>query len=272
MRGMFTAGVIDVMLENEITFDGAIGVSAGAVFGCNYKSKQIGRAIRYNMKYCRNPRYASLWSLLLTGNFYGKKFCYETLPEKLDIFDTETYQKNPMEFYVVSTDVVTGKPVYTKCDGGGREDLEWFRASASIPIASNIVKIGDGKYLDGGIADSVPLKYFQSIGYEKNIVVLTQPEDFKKEPNSLLPIIKRVYRKYPKFVETVAKRHDVYNDNIKYIKEQESSGSVFVIRPPQALGIGAREKNPDNLKRVYDLGRKTAEENLEKMIEFLKGE
>ena len=138
MRGMFTAGVTDVMLENGMEFDGAIGVSAGAVFGCNYKSKQIGRTIRYNTKYCKNPRYASFWSLFLTGNFYGKKFCYRTLPKKLDVFDTETFQKNPMEFYVVCTDVETGKPVYRNCITGLEEDLTWIRASASMPIASII--------------------------------------------------------------------------------------------------------------------------------------
>lgn len=272
MRGMFTAGVMDVMLENNIEFDGAIGVSAGAAFGCNYKSKQIGRVIRYNTKYCRNPRFASLLSFILTGNFYGKKFCYRTLPEKLDIFDSKTFQQNPMEFYVTATDIVSGKPVYTKCENGNCDDLDWFRASASMPLVSTVVKINGGKYLDGGIADSVPLKYFQSIGYDKNVVILTQPDSYIKQINGFLPIIKFVYRKYPQFIKTVAERHNVYNNTIKYIKEQESSGNTFVIRPPQNLEIGAREKDPENLKRVYNIGRKTAEENLEKLKQFLKGE
>ena len=272
MRGMFTAGVTDVMMENGIKVDGAIGVSAGAVFGCNYKSNQIGRAIRYNMKYCKNPRYASFLSLITTGDFYGEKFCYHDLPEKLDVFDTETFKNSEMEFYSVCTDLKTGKPVYTKCETGGGDDLQWLRASASMPLAARIVKIGSGRYLDGGIADSVPLKYFESIGYTKNIVILTQPDGYIKEINGFLPMIKIVYRKYPEFVNAVKIRHDVYNKTIEYIRKKEEEGSVFVVRPPQALGVGAYERNPANLKRVYDLGRKVAEEKLEKMKGFLKGE
>ena len=158
MRGMFTAGVIDVLMENKIIFDGAIGVSAGAAFGSNIKSGQIGRAIRYNLKYCRDKRYCSLYSLFKTGNLYGADFCYRILPTKLDIFDTKSFNKNPMEFYAVCTDVLTGKPVYKKIDAMEENYLEWFRASASMPLVSEIVKIGDLSLLDGGISDSVPLQ------------------------------------------------------------------------------------------------------------------
>lgn len=270
MRGMFTAGVTDVMMENNIKVDGAIGVSAGAVFGCNYKSNQIGRVIRYNMKYCKDPRYASFRSLITTGSFYGEKFCYHDLPEKLDVFDTETYKSSKMEFYAVCTDVKTGSPVYVKCENGDGDDLKWLRASASMPLASKIVHIGDGCYLDGGIADSVPIKYFESLGYTRNIVILTQPDGYIKTKNKYLPMLKILYRKYPQFINAVKIRHEVYNETIEYIRKREKEGSIFVVRPPQALRVGAYEHNPDNLKRVYELGRKAADEKLKQMKEFLE--
>ncbi|MFR2189268.1 MAG: patatin family protein, partial [Blautia sp.] len=176
MRGMFTAGVIDVLMEAGVCFDGAIGVSAGAVFGCNYKSRQIGRVIRYNKAYCQDPRYVSFRSLLRTGDIYGEEFCYHELPDRLDPFDVKTYEENPMDFYVVCTDVETGKPVYHNCLKGDAEDIQWMRASASMPALSRFVNLDGHMLSDGGTADSIPVRFFESIGYERNVVILTQPE------------------------------------------------------------------------------------------------
>lgn len=136
MRGLFTAGVTDVFMENGIAFDGAVGVSAGAAFGCNYKSYQPGRAIRYNTRFCRDKRYCSIRSLITTGDMFGADFCYHEIPEKLDVFDFDTYENSAMEFYVVCTDVETGKPVYHRCDTMNSRELEWLRASASMPMAA----------------------------------------------------------------------------------------------------------------------------------------
>ena len=158
MRGMFTAGVLDVLMEHGIVLDGAIGVSAGAVFGCNYKSHQIGRVIRYNTQYCNDKRYASFGNLLRTGNLYSEQFCYHTVPEKLDVFDAKAFAENPMDFFVVCTDVRTGDPIYHKCRTGDAEDIQWMQASASMPLAAKIVKIGHYQLLDGGIADSIPVR------------------------------------------------------------------------------------------------------------------
>lgn len=163
MRGMFTAGVIDVLLENNIVFDGAVGVSAGAVFGCNYKSKQIGRAIRYNKTYCNDPRYVSLRSFLQTGNLYNEQFAYHEVPEILDPFDSHTFASNPMEFYVVCTDMVTGNAVYHRCEHGTTEDIEWMRASSSMPLVSKVVKIDNLSLSDGGTADSIPIRFLESV-------------------------------------------------------------------------------------------------------------
>ena len=189
MRGMFTAGVLDVLMEHGIVLDGAIGVSAGAVFGCNYKSHQIGRVIRYNTQYCNDKRYASFGNLLRTGNLYSEQFCYHTVPEKLDVFDAKAFAENPMDFFVVCTDVRTGDPIYHKCRTGDAEDIQWMQASASMPLAAKIVKIGHYQLLDGGIADSIPVRFFESIGYKRNLIVLTQPKGFVKKKNKMLPVI-----------------------------------------------------------------------------------
>ena len=270
MRGMFTAGVLDVLMENNIEVNGVIGVSAGATFGCNFKSKQIGRTIRYNMKYCNDPRYCSFRSLLKTGDLFGAEFCYHILPEQLDLFDNETYEASPMEFHMVATDVNTGEPVYYKCDKFDHKGLEWVRASASMPLVSRIVEVDGLQMLDGGISDSIPLSHFQSIGYEKNLVVLTQPRDYVKKENKLLPLMKLKLKQYPKLLETMKNRHTNYNNTLEYIRNEEQKGSVFVLCPKEKLPIGRIEHNPERLKAVYEIGRETALEHIEEIKNFLQ--
>lgn len=269
MRGLFTAGVTDVLMENGITFDGLIGVSAGAAFGCNYKSGQIGRALRYNTEYCNDPRYCSFRSLVKTGDLFGKDFCYHKLPEELDIFDKVSFDKNPMEFYVVCTDVMTGNPVYKRIDRVDETCYEWMCASASLPLVSRITEIDGLSLLDGGISDSVPLKYFESIGFDRNIVVLTQPLGYVKKKTSHLPLIKLIMRKYPAMINAMANRHEMYNNTTEYIAEKEKSGEIIVIRPPETLPVGRIEKDPEKLRLAYNIGRKEAEKNIEKIKEFL---
>lgn len=269
MRGMFTMGVIDVMMEHGITYDGGIGVSAGACFGCNYKSKQIGRVIRYNKAYCRDKRYVSLRSWIKTGNLYGVDFCYHEIPDKLDPFDNDTYVSNPMEFYVVCTDVTTGKPVYHKCKTGIGKDVEWMRASASMPMFAEIVEIDGYKLLDGGIGDAVPLAYFESIGYEKNVVILTRSDAYRKKKLRYMPFVRAGLRKYPKMVEAMGNRHDRYNANIDYVRKQERQNKAFVIRPDEELCIGGMETDVNELERVYQIGRRTMEKKLDELQDFL---
>ncbi len=271
MRGMFTSGVLDVFLENKITFDGAIGVSAGATFGCNFKSEQIGRAIRYNKRFSHDWRYCSLRSLIFTGDLYGADFCYNQIPNQLDVFDLETYRKNPMEFYCVASDCVTGKAVYKKLETCDEHDLVWMRASASMPIASTVVEVDGYKLLDGGMTDSIPLKYFESIDYKRNVVILTQPRNFTKKSASLMWLMKIALRKYPKIVEAMRHRAEVYNQETREIFEKADKGEVFVICPEKSLGISRTEKNPDELQRVYEEGRRIAEKNLESVKAFLRG-
>lgn len=270
MRGLFTAGVIDVLMENGIMFDGLIGVSAGAVFGCNYKSGQIGRVLRYNTAYCGDPRYCSLRSLIKTGDLFGKDFCYRELPEELDIFDKEAFAKNPMEFYVTCTDVMSGEPVYKRLDKVDETCYEWMRASASMPLVSTVVEIDGQKLLDGGISDSVPLKFFESLGFDRNVVVLTQPYGYSKKKNLLAPLMKLTMKNYPGMVNAMMRRHQMYNHTTGYISEKESEGKIIVIRPETPLPVGRTEKNPEKLREAYNLGRKAAEEELQKIEFFLE--
>ena len=271
MRGLFTAGVIDVLLEKGLTnFDGAIGVSAGACFGCNIKSRQHGRTVRYNLRYCQDWRYASVRSLRETGDLYGSDFCYKQIPTVLDPFDTEAFIKNPMEFYVVATDLETGKPVYHKLYDGLNSDLKWIQASASMPLAARTIEIGKWKLVDGGVADSIPLKFMERKGFDKNVVVLTQPRNFVKKPNKALPAIRIAYKEYPDFVHRVETRHIHYNEETEYVKEREAAGKCFVICPPEPLGIKQVCHDPKEIVRVYEIGRKVMFERLDEMREFMR--
>lgn len=271
MRGMFTAGILDVFMENDIDFDGAVGVSAGAVFGCNYKSKQIGRGIRYNKKYCTDDRYVSLKSWITTGDLYGAEFSYHTLPQELDVFDTDAFSKSPMEFYVVCTDMHTGKAVYHKCTDGGENDIQWMRASASLPLAARPVELAGRVLSDGGTSDSIPVKFMEYKGYDKLVVILTRPKNYVKRPSRMMPVMNKMLKKYPNFLNTMSKRYMKYNKTLAYIEQQERLGRLFVIRPDADLAIGKVCRNPDELERVYQLGREKGLSELEKVKRYLEG-
>ena len=269
MRGMFTCGVTDVFMENGITFDAAAGISAGAVFGCNYKSGQSGRALRYNKTYCRDPRYCSLRSLIRTGDLYGADFCYRELPHVLDPFDRETFSRDPMEFFVGATDVRTGEIVYHQCTDGGETDIRWMRASASMPVVSRPVAIGGSAYLDGGITDSIPYSILEQNGCSRIVIILTQPDGYRKKKNPFSAWMRIPLRRYPKIADAMAVRYERYNRQLEEIRERERAGSALVIRPPEALKIRRTENDPEVLESVYQTGRKTAIEALPRIREFL---
>ncbi|EGQ12627.1 patatin-like phospholipase family protein [Prevotella pallens] len=269
MRGLFTAGVIDVLMENNIKFNGAIGVSAGAAFGCNYKSGQIGRVIRYSKRFANNKKYASLWSLLTTGDYFGAEYAYHFIPNKLDIVDFETFRNNPMEFWAVATNVGSGKAVYRQLNTLDYEELEFVRASASMPLVSNIVKLNGQRLLDGGVADSIPLAFFQKQGYQRNVVVLTQPKGYRKQPNKLMPLMHLQLHRHPKMLKALAERHIMYNKEVDLVLQEERKGNVFVLQPQIKLTIGHTSHNPKKMQETYEHGRKVATEELEKLKQFL---
>ena len=270
MRGLFTAGVLDVLMENGVTFDGIVGVSAGAAFGSNFKSGQIGRTLRYNLAFCRDKRYCSIRSLIRTGDLYGAEFCYRTLPLELDVFDSAAFNAHPAEFYAVATDVETGSPVYLKCEGDGIKTLDYIRASASMPLVSRPVSVDGMRLLDGGIADSIPLAFFEGLGYTKNLVILTKPFGYRKRKAARAATF--VLRRLPAVANALKKRHLVYNETLASIEEREAKGEIFVIRPGEPLPIGHVSHSPKQLRCVYDLGRAVAERRLSDLLNFLRSE
>ena len=281
MRGLFSAGVMDVLMERGVRFDGIVGVSAGAAFGCNYKSGQAGRAIRYNKRFARDKRYCSLCSLLRTGDLFNAHFCYHVVPTQYDLFDNEAFEQDPTRFYVVCTDVATGEPVYHLLDRGGDEAFEWIRASASMPLCANPVPLDGRLLLDGGVSDSVPLRFMHRQGYERNLVVLTQPEGYVKQRNRFLPLMRlSALRKYPRFLEAVARRHDMYNAELDYVRQAERQShsaqtdasrlaNTIVIRPAEPLPIGHVCHDPEQMQRVYEFGRAQAERRMADIEAFM---
>jgi len=269
MRGLFTAGVIDVLMEHGIEFPLAVGVSAGACFGVNVKSLQKGRALRYNLQMMGNPRYMGLGSLLKTGDYINADFAYHVVPNEIDIFDFETYAKHPMQFHVVCTDVDTGEPVYKNLERVDYEGLEWIRASASLPMISNPVCLDGKRLMDGGLADSIPLKYIEGQGCLRNVVILTQPLGYRKMPASHPWLFKLLCRKYPKMAELLIARPANYNAQLEYVESQAKAGQVFLIAPPEKLQIGRVEQSKEKLQMCYDMGRKVCEAQLAALRGFM---
>lgn len=269
LRSLFSEGVFDIMLEHGITFDGMIGVSAGASIGCNFKTKQIGRALRYNSDFAHDKRYISLWSLLTTGDLVSKDFGYHVIPVKYDVADFKTFEENPIECHVVCTDVDTGGTVVKQIRKLDYDGLEWLRASSSMPIVSRPVTLEGHRLLDGGIANSIPLEYFQSIGYERNVVILTQPAGYFKKKTKLMPLLHIFCHSMPKIIHDMAHRHEMYNSQLRYIAAEQQKGNTLVICPDESLPIGRVEMKPEKMKHVYEMGRKAGEENIERIKEFL---
>ena len=268
MRGLFSAGVLDALLElKELSINGIVGVSSGALFGVNYVSKQKERAVRYNKKYADDKRYMGLHSWITTGNAVNKDFAFYELPYKLDVFDNETFKKAKTDFYVVMTNVESGKPEYVLIEDAFAQ-MEYLRATSALPFASKIIEINGKKYLDGGISDSIPIDFCESLGYDKIIAVLTRPEGTYKE-DKLGFLYKLVYRKYPSLVNSLLNMATDYEKVLAKIKDLENKGKIFVVRPPEVLKIGRLEKNRDKIQKVYDTGLNTGLKELDNIVKYL---
>ena len=268
MRGVYSSGVLDFFIEKDLFFENNYGVSAGACHLCSYLAKQYKRAFRVNVDYLNDKRYCSVHSLLKTGNLFGAEMLYDIIPNELDLFDYDTYNKNESIFYVVITDINTGKPEYVKI-GDLKKDIIYVRASSSLPLLAQNVKINDKEYLDGGISDSIPIKKSIADGNKKNVVILTRDSTYRKGKNSLMPIIKLKYKKYPNFVKSMADRYIVYNEILDFIKELEDNGDVFVIRPKKPVNIGRTEKNREKLEALYNDGYNDAKDCYEELLKYL---
>lgn len=269
-RCMFTTAILDVMMEHGLLPDGIVGVSAGSAFGCNMKSGQKGRALRYNQRFARSWRYTSWLSWLLTGNLVNARFAYHVVPERHDVFDGEAFWRSPIEFFCVCTDVDSGHPYYKQLTEVNYETLEWIRASASLPLASRIVRIGDRRLLDGGISDSIPLKFFQQRGYARNVVILTQPRSYRKKQMSIIGLLDFWLRRHPNVRLALDRRPEMYNEQLRYVAEQESLGRTLVLAPEESLGVADITRDPAEMQRVYDIGRAYALKHLDEIRAFMR--
>lgn len=268
MRGAYTCGVLDAFLDNDIEVNGVIGVSAGACHACSYVSKQRGRAFRITETFQHDKRYMSIRSLLTSGDLFNAKFTYHTIPEQLDLFDFKTFNETKTKLYAVCTNIETGEPAYFRIINM-KQDVEYVRASASLPLVSRIVQLDGQKLLDGGISDSIPLQKFQSMGYTKNIVVLTQCKEYRKKKDPSLPLIRACYRHYPNLIKKMEDRHLRYNATLDYLEEQEKEGNILIIRPKENVTISRLEKDVHKLKGLYDQGYADACERIEEIRRFL---
>lgn len=252
MRGLYTAGVLDAFLDAGLKVDGLVSVSAGALFGVNFLSGQKGRALRYNKRFIGNKNYISFLSWLKTGNMVNKEMAYYKIPMELDVFDQEAFAQSGVPFYVTVTNLETGQAEYPKIDHVF-EQMEYLRASSALPLISKIVEIDGKKYLDGGLTDSIPVDFARSLGFDKLIVILTQPLDYRKKPSSGR-LYRLFYKDYPKFVDIASKRYQHYNETVEQIVKLETAGDIYVIRPDQTLDISRLERDPDKLEAAYTLG------------------
>jgi len=267
MRGMYTAGVLDVFLENDIKVDGIVGVSAGVLFGVNYLSKQKGRVLRYNKRFIKDKRYMSWNSFFKTGNIVSKEFSFYEVPFKLDVFDEETYEKSETDFYATVTNIETGKAEYIKLDNV-LEQMEVLRATSAMPYLSEIIELDGNKYLDGGIADSIPIDKCKELGYEKVIVVLTRPLEYRKKKVKE-PITKIKYRQYPNLVKSIHNRYKNYNETIEKIIDMENKKEIFVIRPSKTLKIKRIERDINKLQEMYELGVEDCKDSLSNLKKYI---
>ncbi len=272
MRGMYTAGVLDEFLLNDIHIDGLVGVSAGILHGISYISRQYGRNIRYSVKYRHNKRFMSLRSLIKTGNICETEFCYHEIPDELYPFDYVEFEKNAagIEVYSCATNIETGKPEYIRIYDA-KKQVDAIRASASLPLVSETVEYNGMKLLDGGTADSIPIEFMRASGFARNLVVLTRPAGYVKGKDNTIPLMKLKYKDYPGYIQAAKDRQDAYNKTLERLKGYEEAGEVLILQPSRDLGVGRTEKDVESLKRIYKLGRFDARNRMEEILAYVKG-
>ena len=268
MKGIYTAGVLEFFLDKDIEFSSCYGVSAGACHLCSFLSKQKKRAYRVAVNYLDNKKYCGAFSLLTTGDLFGVDMCYDLIPNYLYPYDFETFGKYEGKAYAVVTNIRTGEAEYIQLKDM-HEDIQAVRASSSMPLVSRKVKMGGEYYLDGGIADSIPIARSIADGNEKNVVIMTKEIGFTRKPESNLAILKVRYAKYPKVYERMKERDKQYNHTLDYLDEMEKEGKAFIIRPKRKSEVGRVEKDRNKLDALYEEGYRDAEECYVELLEYL---
>ncbi len=271
MRGLYTAGILDVFMEKGIHANAIIGVSAGALFGMNYKSGQVGRVLRYNLKYAGDRHYMGLYSFIKTGNVMNRDFCFNKIVHQLDPVDFAAFQKSPVDFYAVVTNIETGTAEYIPIKNLQDEtQMEYLRASGSMPFVSRPVEISGKQYLDGGIADSIPIEKILKMGYDKIIVVLTRPMEYRKKKGGA-GTARIYYRKYPRLAQAISNRYQNYNASADLVAKLEAEKKIFVFRPSKTVTMKRIEKDAEKIREMYNLGRNDALAGLDGLKAYLKG-
>lgn len=271
MRGIYTAGVLDVFLEAGIMPDVVVGVSAGALHGCSYVAGQKGRSIRYYRKYRNDKHFMGLYSLLTTGDVVGTKFCYEDIPLRLDPFNEAAFEKAPVDFYVTVTNVRTGKPEYILCDElkvGSKMDV--IRAGASMPLCSKMVEWNGNLYLDGGVSDSIPYAKMKEFPLPQKHCSADPARRILETARAAMAPFEAMYRKYPAFVEAMRGRDQMYNTEVCAVEQAAKQGDVFLIRPSKLLHVGRMEHDIEVLNAQYELGRQDARNQMDAMREWME--
>ena len=270
MKGLYTAGVLDFFLDKNLLFSSVYGVSAGACHMCSYLSGQQGRARDVSVDYLEDKMYCSARSLVLTGDLFNVDVAYHLIPDYLYPFDHEAYHRYEGKAYGVVTNIKTGLPEYLRVKDL-KKDIDVIRASASLPLVARNVEIGGNLYLDGGIADPVPIAKSIRDGNRKNVVVLTKEEGYVRKPTekSQLALIKARYLKYPKIYDLMAERHKNYNETMEYLYRQVENGQAFVIRPKHPSKVGRIEKNKELLLELYQEGYDEASAQYDALMEYL---
>lgn len=257
MRGIYTAGVLDFFLEKNMEFASCYGVSAGAAHLCSYISKQKGRAYRVSVDYLKDKEYCSAKSLLTTGDLFGEKMCYDRIPNELDLYDYAAAEQYPGKCYAVVTNIETGRAEYIRLRDL-HKDIAAIRASASLPLVSRNVEIDGKLYLDGGIADAIPIQRSILSGNRKNVVIMTKEVGYRRKPATHLGLIRMRYAKYPKMYDLMRDRHIRYNETLDYLANQVKNGQAFLIQPKTDIGVGRIDKDKDKLHALYEQGYQDA--------------
>jgi len=270
MRGIYTAGVLEYFMEQDLYLPYVIGVSAGACFGASYLSRQKGRNRKVNIDYVTHPNYLSLQNYMRHRQLFGMDFIFDEIPNSLVPFDYETFYKGPEEFVIAATDCHTGLPVYFNKKDYGNDMLTVIRASSSLPFIAPVVEYKGKHLLDGGITDSVPIKKAEEDGKQRNIVVLTREASYFKKKSNIRWLLNKAYRQYPNLIEAILFRYKMYNETIRHIREQEKQGKVYVIRPSSALKVGRIERNQRKLEELYSLGMEDAKREFKRLESWLK--
>lgn len=270
MRGVYTAGILEYFLEQEILFPYVIGVSAGACNAASYLSKQKGRNKTVTIEYASDPRYISWKNFLRNRQFFGMDFIFDEIPNKHVPFHYDDFYKSQSEFVIGTTDCKTGEPVYFKKQEYGKDMLTVLRASSSLPFIAPEVSFQDKILLDGGISDPIPIKKAENDGFLKNIVILTRNEGYEKKPSKFHFLVERKYPEYKGLQVALKKRYQIYNETVSYLEKKEKDGNLLIIRPTVPLKVGRMERKPQRLEELYNQGYEDAKTSLKRIIEFVQ--